>query len=68
MPMTGMNGIHERIEITAEREGIAECEIVLRIFAVVIGKSEESEAAVIERESTRDARQIIDAEMAEHDT
>ncbi len=62
-----MNGIHEGIEIRTEREDFAEGEVVLRIFAVIIGKRKESEAAVIERESTRDARQIIDAEMSEHD-
>ena len=67
MPMSGMNGIHKRVKITSESEHIAQSIIVLRILAIIVGKNKERQAAVIERESTRDARQIIDAEMAEHD-
>ena len=68
MSMSVMNGIHERVKITAESEHIAQGEIVLRIFAIIVRKNEEREAAVIERERTRQTRQIFHAEMSEHDT
>ena len=63
-----MNGIHERVEITAESEHIAQGVIVLRIFAIIVGKNEERESAVIEREGACYAHQIVHAEMAEDDT
>ena len=48
-----MNGIHERVKITAESEHIAQSIIVLRILAIIVRKNEEREAAVIKRERTR---------------
>ena len=67
MPMSGMNGIHKRVKITAESEHIAQSIIVLRILAIIVRKNEEREAAVIERERTRQTRQIFYAKMSEHD-
>ena len=66
-PMTGMDGVHERVEIRAEREDIAEAVVVLRIFAVIVGKGQKSQTAVVEGEHTRHASQIVHTEMAEHD-
>ena len=67
MSMTGMNGIHEGIKITTEGEGIAEREVILRIFAVIISKNKESQTFFVEREGACHARQIIDTEMAKND-
>ena len=67
MPMPGMDGLHEGIEIAAEGERLAQRVVVLRILAVVIGKRQKRKAVVIEREHSSHARQIIDAEMSQHD-
>ncbi len=67
MSMSGMNGIHKRVKITAESEHIAQSIIVLRILAIIVRKNEEREAAVIERKRTRQTSQIVHAEMAKHD-
>ena len=66
MSMSGMNGIHERVKITAESEHIVQGVIVLRILAIIVRKNEERETAVIERERTRQTSQIFHAEMSEH--
>ena len=67
MSITGINVIHEGVEITTEGEGIAEREVILRIFAVIISKNKESQTFFVEREGACHARQIIDTEMAEND-
>ena len=67
MPMSGMDVIHEGIEITAEREDIAKVIVVLRIFAVRIRKSQESQPVFVEGERAGHARQVIHAEVSEND-
>ena len=62
---TGLDGIHKGVEIGAEREGVAQGVIVLRIFAVIVRENKESQAVVIEREDRGYARQIFHTEMAE---
>ena len=62
-----MDVIHEGVEITTEGEGIAEREVILRIFAIIVRKSKESQTFFVEREGACHARQIIDTEMAEND-
>ena len=47
-----MDGVHEGVEIRAEGEHIAEGVVVLRIFAVVVGKGKERQTAVIEGEDS----------------
>ena len=48
--MTGTDGVHERVEIRAERERVTQVIVVLRVFAVLVRKRQERQTAVIERE------------------
>lgn len=65
--MSGMDGIHEFVEIRAERERVAQGIIVLRIFAVLVRESEERQTAFVEGEDSGHACQIVHTEMTEHD-
>ena len=67
MPMSGTDGVHHCVEIRAEREGVAQVVVVLRIFAILISKGQESQTAVIEGEDGGHACQIVHAEMTERD-